>query len=143
MATLGRVIMAARASGNGMSVFHTTYCYYLEIYFMNKRPEVALDTTPRPMIGSTATWTGSMTIKQRDIYTAKFFKRGGSYAILVPPDIRDLMGFTIGDTVLMNCEDDVLWIVRATKRMVIDRDKMSGIFDRLYEEKRKTNGRNQ
>jgi len=77
-----------------------------------------------------------MTIKQRDIYTSRYFRRGGSYAILIPPDIRELMHFNLGDVLLMNCDDGVLWVVRATKSMAIDRNKMSGIFDRLYAEKR-------
>lgn len=77
-----------------------------------------------------------MTIKQREVYTSKYFRRGGSYAILVPPDIRELMHFNVGDTLLLNCDDGVLWIVRATKNMVIDRNRMSAIFDRLYAEKR-------
>ncbi len=82
-----------------------------------------------------------MTIKQRDVYTSRYFRRGGSYAILIPPDIRELMAFTIGDTLLMNCDDGVLWVVRATKSMAIDRKKMSGIFERLYAEKRPENGK--
>lgn len=82
-----------------------------------------------------------MTIKQREIYTSKYFRRGGSYALLIPPDIRELMHFQPGDTVLMNCDDGVLWAVRATKSMAIDRNKMSGIFDRLYAEKRTDNGK--
>jgi hypothetical protein len=77
-----------------------------------------------------------MQIKQREVYTSKYFRRGGSYAILIPPDIRELMHFNIGDVLLMNCDDGVLWVVRATKAMVIDRKKMSAIFDRLYAEKR-------
>jgi antitoxin component of MazEF toxin-antitoxin module len=82
-----------------------------------------------------------MQIKQREVYTSRYFRRGGSYMILIPPDIRELMHFLPGDSILMNCDEGVLWIVRAQKTMVIDRKKMTAIFDRLYAEKREDNGK--
>jgi hypothetical protein len=53
-----------------------------------------------------------------------------------------MMNFLPGDTVLMNCDQGVLWMVRATRQMVIDRKKMSTIFDRLFADKAGADGRN-
>lgn len=83
-----------------------------------------------------------MTVKQREVYHGSYFRRGGSYAVLIPPDIRELMSLNPGDSMLMNCEDGVLWMVKATRSIVIDRTKMTAIFDKLYAEKVPSNGRN-
>jgi len=77
-----------------------------------------------------------MEIKQKEVYTSRYFRRGGSYGIFIPPDIRELMHFKPGDVLLMNCDQGVLWVVRATKQMAIDRTKVTAIFERLYAEKR-------
>lgn len=82
-----------------------------------------------------------MTIKQREVYNSRYFRHGGTYAVSIPPDVRELMHLTVGDSILMNCEDGVLWMVRATKSMVIDRKKAGAIFEKLFAEKRGDDGK--
>jgi hypothetical protein len=52
------------------------------------------------------------------------------------------MKFRIGDTLLLNCDQGVLYMVRATQGMVIDRDKATAIFEKLFRDKVGTDGRN-
>jgi antitoxin component of MazEF toxin-antitoxin module len=73
-----------------------------------------------------------MTIKQREIYTSKYYRHGKSYGIIIPPDLRDVMGLQPGDQMAMNFQEGVLWVVRVTTEMIIDRKKMATIFDKLY-----------
>lgn len=55
--------------------------------------------------------------------------------IVIPPDIRELMGLVNGDTLAMNFQHGVLWLVRVTKDMVINRDTVSKVFDSLFPDK--------
>lgn len=74
-------------------------------------------------------------IKQRDVYTTRYYRHGTSMGIVIPPDIRELMGLVNGDTLAMNFQHGVLWLVRVTKDMVINRDTVSKVFDSLFPDK--------
>lgn len=125
-----------------LGFLHSTYYYGFNLLLWYWELEVAVVFAVVVVVSCLLTLRGGMAIKQREVYHGKYFRRGGSYAIVVPPDIRELMHFLPGDTILMNCDEGVLWMVRATKSMVIDRTKMSGIFDRLFADKRQTDGKN-
>jgi antitoxin component of MazEF toxin-antitoxin module len=73
-----------------------------------------------------------MTIKQREIYTSKYYRHGKSFGFIIPPDIREIMHLVPGDQIAMNYQEGVLWCVRVTTEMIISRDKMAKIFDRLF-----------
>lgn len=73
-----------------------------------------------------------MTIKQREIYTSKYYRHGKSYGIIIPPDLRELMGLQPGDQMAMNYQEGVLWAVRVQPEMIVDRAKMAKIFDKLF-----------
>lgn len=77
----------------------------------------------------------TLSVKQREVYHGKYFRRGGSYAICIPPDMREMMGLVQGDTVLMNCDQGILFMVRATRDMVINRKRAGDIFEKLFADK--------
>lgn len=76
-----------------------------------------------------------MRIKQRDVYTTRYYRHGNSMGVVIPPDIRELMGLITGDTLAMNFQHGVLWCVKVTKDMVVNRDKVAKIFDELFPDK--------
>jgi hypothetical protein len=76
-----------------------------------------------------------MTIKPREVYTGKYYRHGTSFAVHIPPDIRELAGLVEGDTMLMNYEFGIIWMVKAVKHLVFDRKKVSAIFDKLFPDK--------
>ena len=80
-----------------------------------------------------------MRIKQRDVYTTRYFRHGNSCAVVIPPDIREMMHLVPGDTLALNFELGVLWAVKVTRNMVVDRKKVAAIFDKLFSDKAETN----
>lgn len=76
-----------------------------------------------------------MRIKQRDVYTARYIRNGNSYCIVLPPGVREVMGLVPGDTLAMNFSHGVLWVVRLTTDMIINRDLVSRVFDELFPDK--------
>ena len=76
-----------------------------------------------------------MRIKQRDVYTARYFRQGNSYGMIIPPDIRELMGLLPGDNLAMNFQHGVLWVVKITPGMITTRAKVAKIFDELFPDK--------
>ena len=79
-----------------------------------------------------------MRIKQRDVYTARYYRQGNSYGMIIPPDIRELMGLLPGDNLAMNFQLGVLWVVKITPGMIATREKVAKIFDSLFPDKEKT-----
>lgn len=77
-----------------------------------------------------------MQIKQREIYTSRYYRHGNAYGCIIPPDIRQLMGLVPGDTLAMNFQHGVLWMVRLTGNMIINRETVSKVFDELFADKR-------
>jgi len=73
-----------------------------------------------------------MRIKQRDVYTSKYYRHGNSWGILIPPDIRELMGLVPGDHLALNFQHGVLWAVKITPGMIASREKVAAIFDELF-----------
>ena len=82
-----------------------------------------------------------MNIKPRDVYTSRYFRHGSSYAVVLPPDIRALMGLVLGDTLAMNYQHGVLWMVKLTGSMVINRDAVAKVFDELFKDKAEASAR--
>lgn len=82
-----------------------------------------------------------MTIKLRDVYTSRYYKHGTSFGIIIPPDIRQAMGLRPGDVVMMNFSFGVMWCVRASADVIINRDKVAAVFDQLFAKEAKRNER--
>jgi antitoxin component of MazEF toxin-antitoxin module len=70
--------------------------------------------------------------KQRDVFTGRYYRHGNSYVILIPPELREIMKLTPGDTIAMNFQFGVLWAVRVTPSMIVSREKVAKIFDALF-----------
>ncbi len=81
-----------------------------------------------------------MRIKQRDVYTTRYFRHGNSCAVVIPPDIRERMQLVPGDVLALNFELGVLWAVKVTRNMVIDRKKVAAIFDKLFTDNGESDG---
>jgi len=79
--------------------------------------------------------SSQMRIKQRDVYTGRFFRSGNSRVVVLPPDLYEQAGLVVGDTVLMQYEHGIIWMVRATKSVLFDRTKVAKIFDSLFPDK--------
>jgi len=80
-----------------------------------------------------------MRIKEREVYTGRYYRSGKSFVVVIPPDIRDKMGLQNGSTLLMNFQFGVLWMVKATPNMIANRDTVSKIFEQLYPSKEDAN----
>jgi bifunctional DNA-binding transcriptional regulator/antitoxin component of YhaV-PrlF toxin-antitoxin module len=85
--------------------------------------------------GSASIGPNQMAMKQRELYTSRYFRNGASYVAVIPPDLRELMGLVPGDTLAMNFQHGVLWVVKLKPEMVIDRITVSRIFDELFKSK--------
>ena len=83
-----------------------------------------------------------MTIKLRDVYTSRYYKHGTSFGIIIPPDIRQAMGLRPGDVVMMNFSFGVMWCVRASADVIINREKVAAVFDQLFAKEAKRNDSN-
>lgn len=81
--------------------------------------------------------TGLMRIKQRDVYTSKYYRHGNSYGMIIPPDLRDLMGLVPGDTLACNFQHGVMWAVKITPGMIASRERVAKIFDELFPDREK------
>jgi len=79
-----------------------------------------------------------MRIKQRDVYTSRYYRHGNSWGMIIPPDIRDLMGLVPGDSLALNFQHGVLWAVKITPGMITTRAKVAKIFDELFPDKENT-----
>lgn len=80
-------------------------------------------------------------IRQRDVYTSRFFRTGRSFCIVMPPDLCEVMGLRLGDQMLMNFQHGVCWLVKARPDMIVNRETVSRIFDELFPDKDElTNG---
>lgn len=86
--------------------------------------------------------TGQTRIRQREVYPARYYRTGHSYVVTIPPDVRELMKLLPGDCILMNCDQGVLYMVKADKGMVINREKATAIFEKLFADKEPKDGRN-
>jgi hypothetical protein len=73
-----------------------------------------------------------MQIKQREVYTGRYFRTGNSYVLHIPSDVSALMKLTPGDTVAMNFQFGVLWAVKVNASMIVNREKVAKIFDALF-----------
>lgn len=76
-----------------------------------------------------------MRIKQRDVYTTRYYRHGNSMGVVIPPDIREMMELNPGDTLAMNFSHGVLWAVKITKDVIITREKVAAVFDKLFPDK--------
>jgi antitoxin component of MazEF toxin-antitoxin module len=76
-----------------------------------------------------------MRIHKRDVYTSRFFRTGKSWAIVIPPDLCEIMGLRVGDQMLMNFTHGVCWLVKATPGMIVSRETVARIFDELFPDK--------
>lgn len=75
-------------------------------------------------------------VKKRDLYHGRYYRTGGSYAIAIPPDVREMMGFLPGEHVVMNVSHGILWVTRLTTQVVFPREKIAQIFDQIFAEKK-------
>lgn len=82
-----------------------------------------------------------MRIKQRDVYTTRYYRHGNSMGVVIPPDIREMMELVPGDTLAMNFSHGVLWAVKVTKDIIITREKVAAVFDKLFPDKVDLNAR--
>jgi len=76
-----------------------------------------------------------MPTKPRDLYTSRLIRNGNSFCAIIPPDLRDRMGVVVGDTLAMNYSHGVLWTVKLTPDMVVNRATVAKIFDELFKGK--------
>jgi len=76
----------------------------------------------------------------RDVFYGRYLKTGGSFSVLIPPDVREIMGFRLGDGALMFVDNGVLCMTKATRDMVIDRKRASAIFERMFQDRTADNG---
>jgi antitoxin component of MazEF toxin-antitoxin module len=84
---------------------------------------------------------GKLAIVQRDVYTTKFYRHGKSWGILIPQELREVMGLQPGDRIALNFNYGILWCKRITVDMIVTREQVSQIFDKLFPGKNLTNGR--
>lgn len=73
-----------------------------------------------------------MPIKQRDVYTAMYFRNGGSYGVTIPPDLREIMKLLPGDRMAMNFTCGVLWMIKITPESIIPRKTAMAIVEKLF-----------
>ncbi len=52
--------------------------------------------------------------------TARYFRKGGSYAVLVPPAVRDFLCLSPGDVVLYTLVDDAAVMVRVDHNRILE-----------------------
>jgi len=78
-------------------------------------------------------------VKLRDVYTSRYYKHGTSFGIIIPPDIRQAMQLRPGDVVMMNFSFGVMWCVRASADVIINREKVSQVFEQLFAKEAKRN----
>lgn len=60
--------------------------------------------------------------------------------MLIPLDLREMLKLVPGDEMTMFCEGDILIMARARREHIIDRAKLSQIFDKLFPDKVEANG---
>jgi antitoxin component of MazEF toxin-antitoxin module len=77
-------------------------------------------------------------MKLRDVYTTRYYRQGNSFGIILPPDIREAMNLTPGDTLALNFQHGVMWAVKVTPGMIATREKVARIFDELFPDKEKS-----
>lgn len=82
-----------------------------------------------------------MRIDRKEIYTSRYIRVGNSFAVTLPPDLRERMHMKLGDVMAMNFEHGVLWMVRLTPEHVISRDTISKIFDKLFPDREDADAR--
>lgn len=49
------------------------------------------------------------------------------------------MGLVPGDTLAMNFQHGVCWMVKLSANLVVDRDTVAKVFDELFKDKRELN----
>jgi hypothetical protein len=82
-----------------------------------------------------------MPIKQREVYTAKYYRHGNSFGMILPPDIREMMGLRVGDVIVCNFSHGILWAAKLTPGMIASRETVGKIFDSLFPDKEETHAR--
>lgn len=73
-----------------------------------------------------------MRAKKRDVYTSRYYRQGNSYAMIIPPDIREAMALQPGDTLALNFQHGVMWVVKIQPSMIANREQVSKIFNELF-----------
>ena len=84
---------------------------------------------------SEASGPNDMKVRNREIYTTRYYRHGNSYSVVIPPDIRQTMGLIPGDLLACNFQFGVFWAVKMEPGMIINREKVAKIFDKLFENK--------
>lgn len=82
-----------------------------------------------------------MRIKNREVYTSRYFRTGNSHVVTIPPDIGGMMSLVPGDNLAMNFQHGVLWMVKIVPGMIANRETVSKIFDEIFADKDKANAR--
>jgi antitoxin component of MazEF toxin-antitoxin module len=81
----------------------------------------------------------NMRIRNREVYTTRYFRNGNSNVITIPPDIGGIMKLVPGDNLAMNFQHGVLWMVKIVPGMIASRETVSKIFDEIFKDKEKAN----
>jgi antitoxin component of MazEF toxin-antitoxin module len=58
----------------------------------------------------------------KQCYASRYWKMGGSYGVILPPDVRKQLQLHPGDLVLMRLYGPLLILRRVTADMVVERD---------------------
>lgn len=80
-------------------------------------------------------------VQNRDMAAGRYFRHGKSYAVLIPAQMREQLGWTPNDCVLMCYEHGILWMAKPDKSLIISREKVSKIMDALFPTKDEKNVR--
>jgi len=78
--------------------------------------------------------------KLRELYHGLYHRWGNSYGITIPPDIRAEMKLLPGDHIIMNYSHGMLWVAKINKDIIMPREAVSAIFDKLFPDKEDKNG---
>jgi antitoxin component of MazEF toxin-antitoxin module len=73
-----------------------------------------------------------MSKPMREVYTARYYRAGCSYGIILPPDVREAMGLRPGDYLALNFQHGVLWAVKMTASMIVSREQVAKVYEHLY-----------
>jgi len=94
-----------------------------------------MDTSIRANLGESPTLgvssahpqVGKRCVILKDVYAARYWKVGGTWGAVIPPDLRVYLGLTPGDCMLMCVHEradgvKLLIMRRATREMILERD---------------------
>lgn len=60
----------------------------------------------------------------RKIYAAHYFRNGGSWGVILPPDVREALHLVPGDLMLMTLYGPLVIMRRATPEMIVEREQI-------------------